>query len=124
MNGPTDVPNSTPLTPEPPARIPETPIVPINAKTDTPLPIPAAVSELTDMTNTEGAVAVGQIAVSPEIMGGSTPSAADSTDRIISGIDLIDFGAGGLLPNHLYVVRGAGGLGKTILGLQFLARGL
>jgi len=45
-------------------------------------------------------------------------------DRLISGIDLVDFGAGGLAPNHVYVVKGAGGVGKTILGLQFLARGL
>jgi KaiC/GvpD/RAD55 family RecA-like ATPase/CheY-like chemotaxis protein len=45
-------------------------------------------------------------------------------DRLISGIDLVDFGAGGLAPNHVYVVKGRGGVGKTILGLQFLARGL
>lgn len=45
-------------------------------------------------------------------------------DRIISGIDLIDFGAGGLMPNHVYLVKGRGGLGKSILGMQFLTRGL
>ncbi|HET7712220.1 MAG TPA: ATPase domain-containing protein, partial [Thermoanaerobaculia bacterium] len=45
-------------------------------------------------------------------------------DRLISGIDLIDFGAGGLIPQKLYVVKGAQGLGKSILGLQFLSRGL
>lgn len=58
----------------------------------------------------------------------STQTAAERPalggDRIISGIDLIDFGAGGLAPDHVYVLKGAGGLGKTILGLQFLARGL
>lgn len=46
------------------------------------------------------------------------------TDRIISGIDLIDFGVGGLLPNKVYVVKGEIGLGKTVVGLQFLTRGL
>ena len=29
-------------------------------------------------------------------------------DRMISGIDLIDFGAGGLMPNHVYLVKGGG----------------
>ncbi|HET7437698.1 MAG TPA: ATPase domain-containing protein [Thermoanaerobaculia bacterium] len=45
-------------------------------------------------------------------------------DRMISGIDLIDYGAGGLMPNHVYLVKGGSGVGKSILGLQFLARGL
>ncbi|HEX2121506.1 MAG TPA: ATPase domain-containing protein [Thermoanaerobaculia bacterium] len=50
--------------------------------------------------------------------------AVPAGDRMISGIDLIDYGAGGLMPDHVYVVKGAGGIGKTIFGLQFLARGL
>lgn len=72
-------------------------------KTDTPLPIGRAVTESAGATsrNTRG--------------GG---------DRIISGIDLIDYGAGGLMPNHVYLVKGGGGLGKSIVGLQFLTRGL
>lgn len=45
-------------------------------------------------------------------------------DRIISGIDLIDFGAGGLLPEEVYVVKGGVGTGKSILGFQFLSRGV
>jgi KaiC/GvpD/RAD55 family RecA-like ATPase/DNA-binding response OmpR family regulator len=45
-------------------------------------------------------------------------------NRIISGIDLIDYGAGGLLPNHVYVVKGSTGVGKSVVGLQFLTRGL
>ncbi|HEX9984773.1 MAG TPA: ATPase domain-containing protein [Thermoanaerobaculia bacterium] len=45
-------------------------------------------------------------------------------DRMISGIDLIDFGVGGLMPNHVYVVKGGSGLGKSIVGMQFLTRGL
>lgn len=45
-------------------------------------------------------------------------------NRIISGIDLVDFGAGGLLPNHVYVVKGPIGVGKSVVGLQFLTRGL
>jgi len=43
---------------------------------------------------------------------------------MISGIDLIDYGAGGLLPNKVYVVKGGIGVGKSIVGLQFLTRGL
>ena len=55
---------------------------------------------------------------------GKPRSSRGAADRIISGIDLIDFGAGGLMPNHVYLVKGGGGLGKSILGLQFLTRGL
>jgi KaiC/GvpD/RAD55 family RecA-like ATPase/DNA-binding response OmpR family regulator len=54
-------------------------------------------------------------------------TSADSSgrvDRIISGIDLIDYGVGGLFPEKVYVVKGPGGTGKSILGLQFLGRGL
>ncbi|HKO57167.1 MAG TPA: ATPase domain-containing protein [Thermoanaerobaculia bacterium] len=47
-----------------------------------------------------------------------------SGDRMISGIDLIDYGVGGLMPNKVYVVKGGIGVGKTIVGLQFLTRGL
>src|SRR5205823_13518774 len=49
---------------------------------------------------------------------------SSGSERIISGIDLLDYAAGGLLPHKLYLVRGYGGTGKTLLGLQFLARGL
>src|SRR5437660_5920522 len=45
-------------------------------------------------------------------------------DRMISGIDLLDYGAGGLLPHKMYLVRGGSGVGKTLLGLQYLTRGL
>ena len=45
-------------------------------------------------------------------------------ERCISGIDLLDYGAGGLMPNKVYLVKGAGGVGKTLFGLQFLTRGL
>jgi len=74
---------------------------PVTAKTDTPLPIEPAISDA---------------------VGATRPALA--SDRMISGIDLIDFGAGGLMPNHIYVVKGSGGVGKSILGLQFLTRGL
>jgi KaiC/GvpD/RAD55 family RecA-like ATPase/CheY-like chemotaxis protein len=49
---------------------------------------------------------------------------ARPADRMISGIDLIDFGVGGLLPQKVYVVKGGIGMGKSIVGLQFLTRGL
>jgi KaiC/GvpD/RAD55 family RecA-like ATPase/DNA-binding response OmpR family regulator len=61
-----------------------------------------------------------------EVPTSSSPLAADRSraDRMISGIDLIDFGAGGLMPNHVYLVKGGSGVGKTLVGLQFLTRGL
>src|SRR5688572_9651165 len=71
------------------------------AQTDTPLPIAPAIVD-----------------------SAGHPRSVMAADRMISGIDLIDFGVGGLMPNHVYVVKGEGGVGKTILGLQFLARGL
>jgi len=37
---------------------------------------------------------------------------------------LRDYSAGGLLANKVYLVKGGVGVGKTILGLQFLTRGL
>jgi KaiC/GvpD/RAD55 family RecA-like ATPase/DNA-binding response OmpR family regulator len=46
------------------------------------------------------------------------------SDRIISGIDLLDYGAGGLMPHKVYVIKGGSGVGKSILGLQYLTRGL
>ena len=55
---------------------------------------------------------------------GLASSAVQSSDRIISGIDLLDFGAGGMLPQKVYVVRGGSGAGKSLLGLQYLTRGL
>ncbi|HYR28537.1 MAG TPA: ATPase domain-containing protein [Thermoanaerobaculia bacterium] len=71
-------------------------------KTDTPLPIGKPVADSAGATRT-------------------TPRGGD---RIISGIDLVDYGAGGLMPNHVYLIKGGGGVGKSILGLQFLTRGL
>lgn len=122
MTAPTDVPSSTPSTSETPVVPTEASAVPITAKTDTPLAIPA-ISDVRP-SGTEGAVVAGDIAVSPEIIERTSPIVVESSDRMISGIDLIDFGAGGLLPGHVYLVKGGSGLGKTILGLQFLARGL
>jgi len=74
-------------------------------KTDTPLPLDRPVAET---------------AGSPVVQ----PSRGKQGERLISGIDLIDFGVGGLLPNKVYVVKGGIGMGKTIVGLQFLTRGL
>src|SRR5437660_6877623 len=45
-------------------------------------------------------------------------------DRMISGIDLLDYGAGGLMPHKVYLVKGGTGVGKSLLGLQYLTRGL
>lgn len=70
-------------------------------KTDTPLPLDTPVKEV--------ATAKGR---------------AKSSDRMISGIDLLDYGAGGLLPQKVYLVRGGSGVGKSLLGLQYLTRGL
>jgi KaiC/GvpD/RAD55 family RecA-like ATPase/DNA-binding response OmpR family regulator len=43
---------------------------------------------------------------------------------MISGIDLLDYGAGGLMPHKVYLVKGGSGVGKSLLGLQYLTRGL
>ena len=75
---------------------------PAEGKTDTPLAIASAAETVQSQQQTSGA----------------------RGDRMISGIDLIDYGAGGLLPNKVYVVKGGVGVGKTIVGLQFLTRGL
>jgi KaiC/GvpD/RAD55 family RecA-like ATPase/DNA-binding response OmpR family regulator len=53
-----------------------------------------------------------------------TGPGAGSGERLISGIDLIDYGAGGLVPHKVYVVKGGIGMGKSIVGLQYLTRGL
>lgn len=74
------------------------------ARTDTPLPLDRPVEEI-----------VVNSAPRPQPPAG---------DRIISGIDLIDYGAGGLMPDHVYLVKGPTGIGKSTLGLQFLTRGL
>jgi len=73
-------------------------------KTDKPLPLSAPVPEISDAEEPRARSA--------------------SADRMISGIDLIDYGAGGLMPHHVYVVKGGSGVGKSIVGLQFLTRGL
>jgi len=75
-----------------------------STKTDTPLPLNTPVPEIGNAVD-------------------ARPRAA-AADRVISGIDLIDYGAGGLMPNHVYVVKGGSGVGKSIVGLQFLTRGL
>src|SRR5439155_23307265 len=70
------------------------------AKTDTPLPLDQPVKEV------------------------GTTQRGKTADRIISGIDLLHYSAGGLLPHKVYLVRGGSGVGKTLLGLQYLTRGL
>jgi len=70
-------------------------------KTDTPMPLDTPVQEV-----------------------GSETRNARSGERMISGLDLVDYGVGGLMPNKVYVVKGGIGVGKTIVGLQFLTRGL
>src|SRR5438874_8620815 len=97
MNGSTDV-RSNSKNPTTPARN--------TSKTDTPLPLDSPVQE---------------------VSGSSTRSSsdrADRADRMISGIDLLDYGAGGLMPHKVYLVKGGSGVGKSLLGLQYLTRGL
>lgn len=72
-----------------------------SSRTDTPMPLDTPVNEV-----------------------GSKTRNRDSSERMISGIDLIDYSAGGLLPHKVYLVKGGVGVGKSILGLQFLTRGL
>lgn len=69
---------------------------------------------------TDTPVPIGNTATEPK--GGK--KTLRTGERIISGIDLVDYGAGGLMPNHVYLIKGGSGVGKSILGLQFLTRGL
>src|ERR1041385_5599568 len=71
-------------------------------KTDTPLPLTTPVAEV----------------------GGTAAPRANTADRMISGIDPLDYGAGGLMPHKVYVIKGGAGVGKSILGMQYLTRGL
>lgn len=59
-----------------------------------------------------------------EVAASGSARRVDSGDRIISGIDLLDFGAGGLAAQKVYLVKGPSGVGKSLLGVQYLARGL
>ena len=72
-----------------------------SSRTDMPLPLDAPVSEV-----------------------GTNGRKNETSDRVISGIDLIDYSAGGLLAHKVYLVKGGVGVGKSIMGLQFLTRGL
>lgn len=60
---------------------------------------------------------------SPVPSAGTLPI-GEKADGIISGIDLIDYGVGGLYPERVYIAKGGVGTGKSTLGLQFLVRGL
>jgi KaiC/GvpD/RAD55 family RecA-like ATPase/DNA-binding response OmpR family regulator len=98
MNGSTDIrSNSTNSTT--PSR---------NSKTDTPLPLDTPAQEVS--------------ATAPREQAGGND--ANRGDRMISGIDLLDYGAGGLMPQKVYLIKGGSGVGKSLLGLQFLTRGL
>jgi len=98
MNGSTDV-RSNSTTPNNPSR---------STKTDTPLPLDTPAQEVSGTTPRDAA-------------GGN---GANRGERMISGIDLLDYGAGGLMPHKVYLVKGGTGVGKSLLGLQYLTRGL
>ena len=95
MNGSTDV-RSNSSTSSTPARAAS------STKTDTPLPLDRPV---------------------PEVNSPVVPR-TKSADRIISGVDLLDYAVGGLLPHKVYLVKGGIGVGKSIVGMQYLTRGL
>jgi KaiC/GvpD/RAD55 family RecA-like ATPase/DNA-binding response OmpR family regulator len=63
-------------------------------------------------------------AAAPAARPAASAGRGGNSDRIISGIDLVDYGVGGLLPHKVYVVKGGIGIGKSVVGMQFLARGL
>lgn len=74
---------------------------------------------------TDKELPLGDPIVEPSPDAGSlAPAKTAGCERCISGIDLLDYGAGGLMPNKVYLVKGGGGVGKTLFGLQFLTRGL
>ena len=79
-------------------------------------PLPTANSQAMPRTDKE-------LPLDAPVQETASPRRGES-DRIISGIDLLDYSAGGLLPHKIYLVRGSGGTGKSLLGLQFLVRGL
>jgi KaiC/GvpD/RAD55 family RecA-like ATPase/DNA-binding response OmpR family regulator len=101
MNGSTDV-RSNSNTSTTPSR---------SAKTDTPLPLDTPDQELSG-------------AAPREQSGGNDANRGERGDRMISGIDLLDYGAGGLMPHKVYMIKGGSGVGKSLLGLQYLTRGL
>jgi KaiC/GvpD/RAD55 family RecA-like ATPase/DNA-binding response OmpR family regulator len=101
MNGSTDV-RSDSTTPATPTR---------STKTDTPLPLDTPAQEVSGTTTRKAD-------------GDGRADRADRADRMISGIDLLDYGAGGLMPHKVYLVKGGSGVGKSLLGLQYLTRGL
>src|ERR1043165_8645792 len=80
---------------------------------------PSATKSNSQKTDTPPPVAPAQEGEGPK----SEPQHAGG-DRMISGIDLLDYGTGGLMPHKVYVVKGSSGVGKTLLGLQYLTRGL
>src|SRR4051794_7577135 len=95
MNGSTDV-RSNSTTSNNPTR---------TTKTDTPLPLDTPAQEVAGTTSRGG-------------------TGAAHGERMISGIDLLDYGAGGLMPHKVYLIKGGSGMGKSLLGLQYLTRGL
>jgi len=78
----------------------------------------------TSETIREDGFAVPRPGTARKDLSHSGTTADSQGERIISGIDLIDYSVGGLFPQKVYVVKGGAGTGKTILGLQFLVRGL
>src|SRR5207302_7959400 len=101
MNGSTDV-QSNSTTSNNPTR---------TTKTDTPLPLDTPAQEVSGTTPRERA-------------GDGAANRGEGADRMISGIDLLDYDAGGLMPHKVYLVKGGSGVGKSLLGLQYLTRGL
>lgn len=85
-----------------------------------PLPIPT-VHEIPEGRAAKDDMPIPLVRPAVEALAAKPPHLAD---RMISGIDLIDYGVGGLLPNKVYLVKGNIGVGKTILGLQYITRGL
>src|ERR1051326_4000061 len=78
---------------------------PNQSKTDKPLPLDTPVQEVASA-------------------GEKSEPRHAAAERIISGIDLLDYGAGALLPPMASVVKVASGWGRPILGLHYLPRGL
>lgn len=98
---------------------------------DVPLPIHTvsepslAVANASVVTTDTPGIVARQIEPVAATLDGSPRLAPEiAEDRTISGIDLIDYAAGGLPVDRVYLVRGPSGVGKTIAALQFVARGL
>jgi KaiC/GvpD/RAD55 family RecA-like ATPase/DNA-binding response OmpR family regulator len=99
-------------------------LFPREPKTEIDLPVAPPTVPVQPLPGSRTVIGTKGQTLVPASAAPAAPVAVADQRRIISGIDLIDFGAGGLYPGKFYLVRGAAGIGKTLVALQFIGRGL